>query len=44
MVNYALLGDYIDDVNYEVIDDYDGSGSVCFVDERDAEDRDLSLQ
>ena len=44
MVNYALLGDYIDDVNYEVIDECNGSGSVCFVDERDAEDRDLSLQ
>lgn len=43
MVNYALLGEYIDDVNYEVIDECNGSGSVCFVDERDAEDKDLSL-
>ena len=43
MVNYALLGEYIDDVNYEVIDECNGPDSVRFIDERDAEDRDLSL-
>jgi 8-oxo-dGTP diphosphatase len=43
MVNYALLGEYIDDVNYEVIDECNGPDSVRFIDERDAEGRDLYL-
>lgn len=43
MVNYALLGGCIDDVNYEVIDECNGPDSVRFIDERDAEDRDFSL-
>jgi 8-oxo-dGTP diphosphatase len=37
MVNYALLGEYIDDVNYEVIDEWGDSGFVRFIDEHDAE-------
>ena len=39
MVNYALLGHHIDDINYEVIDEYDGLGVVSFIDEYDALER-----
>lgn len=39
MVNYALLGHHIDDINYEVFDEYDGLGVVRFIDEFEAFDR-----
>ena len=41
-VNYALMGVHIDDINYEVLDDCNGDAITRFVDEYDAEDRDLS--
>jgi 8-oxo-dGTP diphosphatase len=43
MVNYALMGNHIEDVNYEVIDECDGSNAIRFIDEYDAFDHDLSL-
>ena len=37
MVNYALLGDYIEDINYEVIDECNGPATVRFIDELDVD-------
>ena len=42
MVNYALLGEHICDINYEVLDECGGIPSICFIDEFDASDRDYS--
>ena len=41
-INYTLMGAHIDDINYEVIDDCNGDAITRFIDEYDAEDRDLS--
>ena len=42
MVNYALLGDHICDINYEVFDECGDTPSICFIDEFDASDRDYT--
>ena len=36
-VNYALLGDYIEDTNYEVIDECNGPATLRFIDELDVD-------
>ena len=41
-VNYALIGNYAIDVNYEVLDECNGPAVTRFIDESEAEDRDLS--
>ena len=41
-VNYALVGNHAIDVSYEVLDECNGPAVTRFIDECDAEDRDLS--
>lgn len=42
MVNYALIGNHLEDINYEVIDECSEPAETRFIDESDAEDSDLS--
>lgn len=41
-VNYAIMGNHYVDVNYEVLDECNGPAVTRFIDESDAEDRDLT--
>ncbi|MBR5702933.1 MAG: hypothetical protein IKX45_01620 [Bacteroidales bacterium] len=41
-VNYALVGNRALDVNYEVLDECNGPAVTRFIDEYDAQDRDLT--
>lgn len=42
-VNYAPIGNYCEDVNYEVLDECNGPAKTRFIDEFEATDRDLTL-
>ena len=41
-VNYALIGNRAFDINYEVLDECNGPAITRFIDEFDAEDKDLT--
>lgn len=42
MVHYALMGHYLEDVNYEVMDECNGHAVTRFIDDNDAQDKDYS--
>lgn len=42
MVHYAMMGRYLADINYEVVDECNGPAITRFIDEEDASDGDLS--
>ena len=41
-VNYALVGNHAIDINYEVLDECNGPAVTLFIDDYDAEAKDLS--